>query len=62
VRVGIGLAIGDLPKSGAADFHTARQVHVRTNAPLGFHVDGDYVGEASAFDVALTPLALEVAT
>ncbi|OUJ72959.1 diacylglycerol/lipid kinase family protein [Hymenobacter crusticola] len=62
VRVGLGLALGDLPKSGAADFHTARQVHVQTATPLGFHVDGDYVGEASAFKVDLTPLALEVAT
>ncbi|GGF22150.1 diacylglycerol/lipid kinase family protein [Hymenobacter cavernae] len=62
VRVGLGLAIGDLPRSGAADFHTARQVQVQAATPLGFHIDGDYVGESSIFDVNLAPLALEVAT
>ncbi|HEX8350773.1 MAG TPA: YegS/Rv2252/BmrU family lipid kinase [Hymenobacter sp.] len=61
VRVALGLALGDLPSSGAATFHTARQIHVQTTAPLGFHVDGDYVGEESAFEITLAPLALEVA-
>lgn len=61
VRVGLGLALGDLPTSGAATYHTARQVSVHAENPLGFHVDGDYIGEATHFEVALTPLALEVA-
>lgn len=61
VRVGLGLALGDLPTSGAATYHTARQVQVHAAHPLGFHVDGDYVAEATAFAVELTPLALEVA-
>ncbi|GAA3994029.1 diacylglycerol kinase family lipid kinase [Hymenobacter fastidiosus] len=62
VRVGLGLALGNLPASGAAIFHTSNHIHVQTAAPLGFHIDGDYVGEAHDFEVALTPLALEVAT
>lgn len=61
VRVGVGLALGNLPTSGAAVYHTARQVRVEATRPLGFHVDGDYVGDATTFEVALTPLALEVA-
>ncbi|TGE28298.1 diacylglycerol/lipid kinase family protein [Hymenobacter metallicola] len=61
VRVGIGLALGNLPASGAAVYHTCSQVRVQAARALGFHVDGDYVGDAREFDVRLEPLALEVA-
>ncbi|RYU81220.1 diacylglycerol/lipid kinase family protein [Hymenobacter persicinus] len=61
VRVGLGLALGNLPTSGAAVFHTSSHIRVRAATPLGFHIDGDYGGEAREFEVALTPLALEVA-
>ncbi|MBG8553834.1 diacylglycerol/lipid kinase family protein [Hymenobacter guriensis] len=61
VRVALSLALGDLPESGAAVFHTARQVRVEAAKPLGFHVDGDYVGTSTQFSVELHPLALEVA-
>ncbi|ALD22593.1 diacylglycerol/lipid kinase family protein [Hymenobacter sp. DG25A] len=61
VRVGLGLALGDLPTSGAAAFHTASKVRVTAATALGFHVDGDYVGENTEFEVELLPLALEVA-
>ncbi|QIX60094.1 diacylglycerol kinase family lipid kinase [Hymenobacter lutimineralis] len=61
VRVALSLALGDLPESGAAVFHTARQVQVEAARPLGFHVDGDYVGTSTHFSVELHPLALEVA-
>lgn len=61
LRVSYALAVGDLPTSGAAEFHTARDVRVNTARPIGFHVDGDYAGEAEEFIVGLTPLALKVA-
>ncbi|SHJ27005.1 lipid kinase, YegS/Rv2252/BmrU family [Hymenobacter daecheongensis DSM 21074] len=61
VRVSLGLALGNLPASGAAVFHTSRHIRVQAAAPLGFHIDGDYAGDAQEFEVALTPLALEVA-
>lgn len=61
-RVGYGLAAGNLPRSKAARYFTARGVEVETERPLGFHVDGDYAGEASSFVIGLSPLALEVAT
>ncbi|OWP63136.1 diacylglycerol kinase [Hymenobacter amundsenii] len=46
VRVGVGLALGTLPTSGGAQFHRSRHIRVRAAAPLGFHVDGDYVADA----------------
>ncbi|UOQ71266.1 diacylglycerol/lipid kinase family protein [Hymenobacter cellulosilyticus] len=61
VRVSLGLALGNLPASGAAVYHTCSDVQVQAARDLGFHVDGDYVGDAQAFDVKLEPLALEVA-
>ncbi|MBD2716178.1 diacylglycerol kinase family lipid kinase [Microvirga sp. STR05] len=61
VRVGLGLALGTLAVSGGAVYHTSRHVLVRAATPLGFHVDGDYVDDATDFEVLLHPLALEVA-
>ncbi|MDO7874297.1 YegS/Rv2252/BmrU family lipid kinase [Hymenobacter sp. ASUV-10] len=61
LKVSIGLAMGNLPQSKAAEyFHTA-QARVVAPEPLGFHVDGDYMGHATEFDVELLPLALAVA-
>ncbi|MBX0289221.1 YegS/Rv2252/BmrU family lipid kinase [Hymenobacter sp. HSC-4F20] len=61
VWVGVGLALGTLPTSGGAVYHTSHHIRVRTPHRLGFHADGDYVGDAAEFEVELTPLALEVA-
>lgn len=61
IRVAYALAVGDLPTSGAAEFHTAREVRVRSDRPLGFHVDGDFVEEAQEFVVDLEPLSLRIA-
>jgi diacylglycerol kinase (ATP) len=61
VRVGLGLALGTLPTSGGAVYHTSRHILVQAAAPLGFHVDGDYVADTTDFEVSLHPLALEVA-
>ena len=61
VRVGLGLALGTLATSGGAVYHTTQHVLVRAAEPLGFHVDGDYVADATEFEVLLHPLALEVA-
>ncbi|GAA4385001.1 diacylglycerol/lipid kinase family protein [Hymenobacter koreensis] len=60
VKVAYGLAAGNLPTSGAAAYHTAHTIHVRTERPLGFHLDGDFAGESADFSVALEPLALPV--
>ncbi|MDU0370350.1 diacylglycerol/lipid kinase family protein [Hymenobacter endophyticus] len=61
VRVGVGLALGTLATSSSAAYHTSRRIRVHAAQPLGFHVDGDYVTDATDFEVELTPLALEVA-
>lgn len=61
VRVGVGLALGTLATSGGAAYHTSRRIQVAAAHPIGFHVDGDYVADATHFAVELEPLALEVA-
>ena len=61
VRVSLGLALGNLPATKAADYYQLKRAHVTAAAPLGFHADGEYLGHATEFEVALAPLALEVA-
>jgi YegS/Rv2252/BmrU family lipid kinase len=60
-RVVLGMALGTLPRTGGAAYRHVRQASVRTAAPVGYHADGDFLGHATDFEVALLPLALEVA-
>lgn len=61
-RIGYGLAVGNLPSSSAARYFSAAEIRVEAERPLGFHVDGEYVGEAATFTIGLLPLALKIAT
>ena len=61
VQVVLGMALGTMPRTGGAAYRHTRHATVRAAAPLGYHVDGDYLGHATEFEVELLPLALEVA-
>jgi diacylglycerol kinase (ATP) len=61
LRVSLGMALGNLPQSKAAEYFRVTQARVEAQSPIGFHVDGDYLGHATEFEVELMPLALEVA-
>jgi diacylglycerol kinase (ATP) len=60
-RVSLAMALGTLPKSRAAEYFRVPRGRVAAEAPIGFHVDGDYLGHATEFEVELMPLALAVA-
>jgi diacylglycerol kinase (ATP) len=60
-RVSLAMALGTLPQSKAAEYFRVPRGRVVAAAPIGFHVDGDYLGHATEFDVELMPLALAVA-
>jgi diacylglycerol kinase (ATP) len=60
-RVSLAMALGTLPQSNAAEYFRVSQAKVTAQQPIGFHVDGDYLGHATEFAVELMPLALEVA-
>ncbi|MDO7851546.1 diacylglycerol/lipid kinase family protein [Hymenobacter convexus] len=60
-RVSLAMALGNLPQTKAAEYFRVPQARVRAAAPIGFHVDGDYLGHATEFAVELMPLALAVA-
>ena len=62
MRVSLAMALGNLPQTSAADYFRVPRGQVTAEAPIGFHVDGDYLGHATEFEVELLPLALEVAT
>ena len=60
-RVSLAMALGNLPQSRAAEYFRVPRGRVTAEAPIGFHVDGDYLGHATEFEVDLLPLALAVA-
>ena len=61
IRVSLGMALGNLPQSSAAAYFRVPRSRIVAQAPIGFHVDGDYLGHATEFVVELLPLALAVA-
>ena len=61
IRVSLGMALGNLPQSSAAEYFRVPQGRVVAASPIGFHVDGDYLGHATEFVIELLPLALAVA-
>ena len=61
IRVSLGMALGNLPQSNAVDYFRVSRGRVVAEMPIGFHVDGDYLGHATEFAVELLPLALAVA-
>ena len=61
VRVSLGMALGNLPQTNAAAYFRVPTARVVAEAPIGFHVDGDYLGHATEFAVELLPMALAVA-
>ncbi len=61
IRVSLGMALGNLPQTRAAAYFRVPRGRVTAQAPIGFHVDGDYLGHATEFAVELLPLALAVA-
>ncbi|HEX8507369.1 MAG TPA: diacylglycerol kinase family protein [Hymenobacter sp.] len=61
IKVSLGMALGNLPLSKAAEYFRVPRGRVTAQAPVGFHVDGDYLGHATEFEVELLPLALVVA-
>ncbi len=60
-RVSLAMAMGNLPQSKAAEYFRVPRGRVVAEAPIGFHVDGDYMGHATEFEIDLLPLALAVA-
>jgi len=51
-----------LAHADSAEYFKTKHVEVATEAPMMFHADGEYMGEAAAFDVQIQPLSLKVVT
>ncbi|MFC5269877.1 diacylglycerol/lipid kinase family protein [Adhaeribacter terreus] len=62
LAVSYGLLTKTIATTGHADFFTSPEITVKTEKPMPFHADGEYVGEASEFHVEIKPLSLEVLT
>ena len=61
MKVSLGMALGNLPQSNAAEYFRVPRGRVTAQAPISFHVDGDYLGHATEFTIELMPMALAVA-
>ncbi|MCC3152102.1 diacylglycerol kinase family lipid kinase [Hymenobacter sp. BT770] len=61
MKVSLGMALGNLPQSNAADYFRVARGRVTAQSPIGFHVDGDYLGHDTEFVIELLPMALAVA-
>ena len=62
VAVSYGLLTKTIATTGHAEFFKSPEITVKTDKPMPFHADGEYVGEAREFHVEINPLSLEVLT
>ena len=62
VAVSYGLLTKQIATTGAAEFFTSQEIVVKTEKPMPYHADGEYIGEASEFHISINPLSLEVLT
>lgn len=60
VAVSYGLLTKQIATTGHAEFFTSQEIKVNTEKPMPYHADGEYIGEASEFQVSINPLSLEV--
>lgn len=61
VRLGLGLMTKQLPRLESSAYYKARSILVESDADMEYHADGDFIGTARSFTVAITPNALRVA-
>jgi len=63
-RKAINLSLGMLTKriaaGSSAEYFTTTTIDVTSEQNFKFHADGEYVGEASSFNVTINPLSLSV--
>jgi diacylglycerol kinase (ATP) len=63
-RKAINLSLGMLTKriaaGSSAEYFTTTAIDVTSEQNFKFHADGEYVGEASHFNVSINPLSLKV--
>ncbi|QNF31426.1 diacylglycerol kinase family lipid kinase [Adhaeribacter swui] len=63
-RKAINLSLGMLTKriaaGSSAEYFTTTTINVRSEQNFKFHADGEYIGEASRFEVSINPLSLKV--
>lgn len=60
IQLGYGLLTKQLAHSSLAEFHTCSTVRVQSEAPQYFHADGEFIGQATQFEVQMFPKSLEV--
>ncbi len=60
IQLGYGLLTKQIANSSLAEFHTCSTIEVESPEAQHFHADGEYMGEATSFNIQLSPASLEV--
>ncbi|MFA1771303.1 diacylglycerol kinase family protein [Rufibacter glacialis] len=60
IQLGFGLMTKQIAHSNLAEFHTCSTVQVQSPEPQYFHADGEFMGQATEFEVKMYPKSLEV--
>jgi diacylglycerol kinase family enzyme len=51
---------GTIDQSGCCETHRLRDTVIQLEAPMDFHIDGEYAGKSDRFVIALQPASLNV--
>jgi diacylglycerol kinase (ATP) len=51
---------GNIERSSFCQIIAGRSIHIKTNKPIAYHVDGEPCGHHDTFDIAMLPASLKV--
>ena len=60
IALGYGMITKKIAASPDAQYFKTRTITIQSEAPFKYHADGEYMGEANAFTVSISPLSLHV--
>jgi len=60
IGISYGLITKQIANSPDAEYFTTREIAIRSEHAFKFHADGEYMGEATSFNVKISPLSLHV--
>jgi diacylglycerol kinase (ATP) len=60
IALGYGMITKRIATSSDAQYFKTNTVTVQSEEPFKYHADGEYIGEATAFTVSISPLSLHV--
>jgi diacylglycerol kinase (ATP) len=60
LEISVRLLTKHMASSGQAAYYTGKHIRVQAESNIMYHADGEYIGEATEFEVKVFPLSLNV--